>query len=430
MTAPVHFIELYADRGEIAPRLVCTATLDAPCRRRPVNPDAETWTEGDETTPGHDCWTTDFIDGVGFDESVLWGPESGTIVRVPVEVSYDHRGVLAAPVVLPDPADMLPVTPAGTPAPQVGGTVSTTAGLDALPDGSVGQDGIGNVFHLGRLNDDGEREWGITGLDGSYDTEFVAEHLPLTVLFRPDAPQPALTDDVVERAARAIDPAPWRSEHPASLAAREAVREKARAALDAARTGEACECERKGEFWHAEGCHAGEAGHRPDWSDHGLDHPEEGPSCACGFNGTPEECEAARAAGAGAEVDREVLSTLDLTVTRGLIASRGWIGGDLASALVGEVERLTGARGGAVVDRESLVEEIVAAIWPTSEGEWPRAEGIYSVADRVLSIAARGAAAPTVTAEEIAQRIEAEKGDPEFDPGLSLAAEVARGVTP
>lgn len=40
------------------------------------------------------------------------------------------------------------------------------------------------------------------------------------------------------------------------------------------------------------------------------------------------------------KVDREVLSALDLTVTRGLIASRGWIGRDLASALVDEVESL------------------------------------------------------------------------------------------
>ncbi len=30
--------------------------------------------------------------------------------------------------------------------------------------------------------------------------------------------------------------------------------------------------------------------HGPDWSDWGIDHPEEGPSCKCGFNGSPEEC--------------------------------------------------------------------------------------------------------------------------------------------
>lgn len=30
--------------------------------------------------------------------------------------------------------------------------------------------------------------------------------------------------------------------------------------------------------------------HGPDWSDWGIDHPEESPSCKCGHNGTPEEC--------------------------------------------------------------------------------------------------------------------------------------------
>ena len=37
-----------------------------------------------------------------------------------------------------------------------------------------------------------------------------------------------------------------------------------------------------------------EGKHGADWSDWGIDHPEEGPSCKCGFNGTPEECAAAR----------------------------------------------------------------------------------------------------------------------------------------
>ena len=35
--------------------------------------------------------------------------------------------------------------------------------------------------------------------------------------------------------------------------------------------------------------------HGPDWSDWDFDHPEEWPSCRCGFNGSPEECAAARA---------------------------------------------------------------------------------------------------------------------------------------
>lgn len=30
--------------------------------------------------------------------------------------------------------------------------------------------------------------------------------------------------------------------------------------------------------------------HQPDWSDWGLDHPEEGAVCSCGHNGVYEEC--------------------------------------------------------------------------------------------------------------------------------------------
>lgn len=31
-------------------------------------------------------------------------------------------------------------------------------------------------------------------------------------------------------------------------------------------------------------------GHGADWSDWDMLHPDEGPSCECGYNGTPEEC--------------------------------------------------------------------------------------------------------------------------------------------
>jgi hypothetical protein len=37
------------------------------------------------------------------------------------------------------------------------------------------------------------------------------------------------------------------------------------------------------------------AEHKPDWSDWGLDHPEEGPNCSCGFNGSFDECAESRA---------------------------------------------------------------------------------------------------------------------------------------
>lgn len=32
------------------------------------------------------------------------------------------------------------------------------------------------------------------------------------------------------------------------------------------------------------------AEHKPDWGDYGIDHPEEGASCSCGYNGPYEEC--------------------------------------------------------------------------------------------------------------------------------------------
>lgn len=35
--------------------------------------------------------------------------------------------------------------------------------------------------------------------------------------------------------------------------------------------------------------------HKRDWSDWGIDHPEETATCSCGYNGTFEECEASRA---------------------------------------------------------------------------------------------------------------------------------------
>ena len=34
--------------------------------------------------------------------------------------------------------------------------------------------------------------------------------------------------------------------------------------------------------------------HKPDWSDWGLDHPEEEAGCTCGYNGTFTECAESR----------------------------------------------------------------------------------------------------------------------------------------
>ena len=186
MTAPVHHLEMHADRGEITLRLVCNATPDATCRRRPTNPDAETWTDDDETTPGHDCWAVEWIDNGGWD-SITWGPETGTIASAPVDVSYDHRGVLAEPVTLPDPADLLPVTADDTYRP--GARVTTQRETLDLPDGTVLRLAGGLV--AART----DTVWGIVGYWGPQPIREI--DLPAEVLFRPDAPQPAVADDAV-----------------------------------------------------------------------------------------------------------------------------------------------------------------------------------------------------------------------------------------
>lgn len=94
MTAPVHFIELYADRGEIAPRLVCTATPGAPCRKRPAV-ERESWSADDpDLTPGHPCWAIEWIEAVGFADGVTWTPSDDVIVSVPVGVSYEESVAL------------------------------------------------------------------------------------------------------------------------------------------------------------------------------------------------------------------------------------------------------------------------------------------------------------------------------------------------
>lgn len=78
-----------------------------------------------------------------------------------------------------------------------GARVTTAAELEALPDAAVVLDNDGDAWQ----SDEGRwfcaraslSFWGPTRL---------AELAPLTVLFRPDAPQPAVTDDAVERLQR------------------------------------------------------------------------------------------------------------------------------------------------------------------------------------------------------------------------------------
>lgn len=82
-----HHLQLIAEDGEIRPRLTCTATSDAVCRRRPVDPDQESWTDEDETTPGHQCCAVEWAEDAGWDTVTA---ADGILSSVDVEVTYDE----------------------------------------------------------------------------------------------------------------------------------------------------------------------------------------------------------------------------------------------------------------------------------------------------------------------------------------------------
>ena len=82
-----HHLQLFAEDGEIRPRLTCTATPDSVCRRRPVDTDQESWTDEDETTPGHECWAVEWAEDAGWDAVTA---ADGILSSVDVEVTYDE----------------------------------------------------------------------------------------------------------------------------------------------------------------------------------------------------------------------------------------------------------------------------------------------------------------------------------------------------
>lgn len=154
------------------------------------------------------------------------------------------------------------------PTPRVGDTITTAEQLDALPARTrIAIDGGDDVMTKGHDDawrggpyDNGDRVW--VG-----EPEEAEGYLPVTLLYLPDAPHPAPVDgDAVERAARAIagaadadywfdEIAQWegreqweRDAHPdecpsSAYEDRAAFRSQARAALAAARAGEAVDRE-------------------------------------------------------------------------------------------------------------------------------------------------------------------------------------------
>ena len=87
-----HHLQLFAEDGEIRPRLTCTATPDAVCRLRPVDPDQDSWTEEDETTPGHECRAVEWAEEAGWDTVIA---ADGILSSVDVEVGYDEGVIIS-----------------------------------------------------------------------------------------------------------------------------------------------------------------------------------------------------------------------------------------------------------------------------------------------------------------------------------------------
>lgn len=88
------------------------------------------------------------------------------------------------------------------PSPRAGVTVSTAAELDALPVGSVVRDGR-SVVYASADEGLGEPVWMEAGSVNWHAALVLAIRGPLTVLFRPDDPQPVTGDDGIDRAALA-----------------------------------------------------------------------------------------------------------------------------------------------------------------------------------------------------------------------------------
>lgn len=73
-----HAIQVVAEGGELVLRLVCTAPVGAPCRRR----SPEGYGSKDD-----DCWAEEWASEAGWES--VFAMEDGVWASVPVGISYD-----------------------------------------------------------------------------------------------------------------------------------------------------------------------------------------------------------------------------------------------------------------------------------------------------------------------------------------------------
>lgn len=101
-TETYHHVNLTIEQGELHRSLTCTAPEDAPCRRRPPEPEArESWTAEEATVPGGACWAVEWVEAVGIRDAIIATVDDQVLASVPVEISFEE-GVGIAPVIASD----------------------------------------------------------------------------------------------------------------------------------------------------------------------------------------------------------------------------------------------------------------------------------------------------------------------------------------
>lgn len=101
-TKNYHHVNLTIEQGELHRSFTCTAPEDAPCRRRPPEPEErESWTAEEATVPGAQCWAVDWVEAVGIRDAIISTVDDQVLASVPVEISFEE-GVGIEPIRTPD----------------------------------------------------------------------------------------------------------------------------------------------------------------------------------------------------------------------------------------------------------------------------------------------------------------------------------------
>ena len=91
-----HFLTIESERtGEPCLEIECSEPPDAPCRRRPINQELDSWDEDNELDGGgHECWAVEWVQEVGFYDAVVIKPLGEILAKIPIKITYDEGVVI------------------------------------------------------------------------------------------------------------------------------------------------------------------------------------------------------------------------------------------------------------------------------------------------------------------------------------------------